>query len=127
MKLKKYDKLVILFLLAISLALGIVTKNSKKNLIGDYLLVELDGKEYGRYPLDQDRIVEVKSNKTGLNKIEIKDHKAKMIYANCPDGLCMRMPRIGTKGETIICLPHKLYLEVISEGDSEEDLDGVVR
>lgn len=119
------DIVVIVFLLVSSLAMVFVTRNMTGLARGDYLLIQLDGKEYGRYDLSKDRKIEVKSKSGGLNTIEIKDKEAKMVFANCSDLICMRMPPIKDDGQTIVCLPHRLMVEVVS--DRENDIDQVVQ
>lgn len=125
MKLKRMDIFVIVFLLVSSLAMVFVTKNTKGLARGDYLLIQLDGKEYGRYDLSKDRTIEIKSKSAGLNTIEIKDKEAKMTFANCRDLICTKMPAIKDDGQTIVCLPHRLMVEVVSERES--DIDQVVQ
>lgn len=121
MKLKKADIVVILSLLLISLSFVFVTQKMTQEAEGDYLVIELDGKEYGRYDLSKNQTIEVKSPNGGLNTIEIKDKQAKMTFANCLDLICMNMPAIKDDGQTIVCLPHRLYLEVDSSEKSEVD------
>ena len=51
-----------------------------------------------------------------------------MKEANCRDLLCTHMPSIKKVGETIVCLPHRLILEIVSEKEEsdEEEIDKVV-
>lgn len=125
MKIKKMDIIVIIILFIASLGLVFFTKNMTKKEAGDLLIIEVDGEEYGRYDLGKNQTIEIKSKDDGVNKIEIKDNKAKMIYANCPDLVCTNMPAIKNDGETIVCLPHKLLIEVKS--DRENKIDQVVQ
>lgn len=125
MKIKKMDIVIIFILFFTSLALVFLTKNLQSQADGDYLVIELDGKEYGRYDLSKEQTIEVKSQNGGLNTVEIKDKKARMIYANCMDLICTKMPPISEKGQNIVCLPHRLYLEV--DSNKEADIDQVVK
>ena len=43
--------------------------------------------------------------------------------AECPDKLCMRQGAISRDGQTIVCLPHKLVVEVI--GGEKEAYDSI--
>lgn len=121
MKIKKMDIIVIFVLFFISLGLVFITKNNEAMADGEYLVIELDGKEYGKYDLEEDQTIEIESENGGKNTIEIKDKKANMVYANCRDLICTKMPPISEKGQTIVCLPHRLYLEVDSNQDAEID------
>ena len=44
-----------------------------------------------------------------------------MKEADCPDHLCMKQGEISHKGETIVCLPNRVVIEVESNQDSEFD------
>lgn len=125
MKIKKMDILIILILFISSLIMVFLTKNMTNQAVGDYLVIELDGKEYGKYDLSYDRTIKIESSNGGLNTVEIKNNKATMIYANCLDLICTKMPPISDKGQTIVCLPHRLFLEIESNKDS--DIDQVVQ
>lgn len=48
------------------------------------------------------------------NKIKITDHSIEMIEANCNDQLCIRRGKINKAGQTIVCLPHKLMIQIKS-------------
>lgn len=125
MKIKKMDIVIICLLFFTSLALVFLTKNLISQAQGDFLVIELDGKEYGRYDLSKEKIIDIKDQKGGKNTIEIKNRKARMIYANCLDLICTKMPPISQKGQTIVCLPHRLYLEI--DSDKEVEIDQVVQ
>jgi len=36
-----------------------------------------------------------------------------VIEADCPDKICVKHTNIKNAGETIICLPHKLVIEIV--------------
>lgn len=40
--------------------------------------------------------------------------------ANCTDQLCVRQGSISGVGETIVCLPHRVVVEITSENNEEE-------
>ncbi|WP_440248169.1 NusG domain II-containing protein [Catenibacterium faecis] len=44
-----------------------------------------------------------------------------MISATCPDHLCIKQGTINKKGQSIICLPHKLIVEVVSGDEKQQD------
>ena len=49
-----------------------------------------------------------------------------MKEADCPDQICRKHKAIDKSGETIVCLPHKVVIEV--EADTrEQELDGITR
>lgn len=52
---------------------------------------------------------------SGLNIIMIENGKVSVIDANCPDKICVEHKEIDSVGETIICLPHKLIVEIAGD------------
>ena len=50
---------------------------------------------------------------------EIKDGYVTMTEADCPDHLCMKQKRISKTGGTIVCLPNRVVLEIVSRESSE--------
>lgn len=91
---------------------------------GSTITVTIDGIEYGTYSLLEEQTITIKEG-DALNIIEIKDGKAFMLEASCPDQLCVDQNDISFDKESIICLPNKVVITVTS--DLESDLDGIVR
>lgn len=87
---------------------------------GNMVQIMVDGKEFGVYSLAKDQVIDI----NGTNTLEIKDGKAEMISAECPDKLCVHQKAISKSGESIICLPYKIVVRV--EGAEEaSDYDAV--
>ena len=74
------------------------------------------------------------------NLISVADGTVIMEAADCKDQICVHHKPVSSKGESIICLPHRLVVEIvggenasvnIQDGHSkemlDEPLDGVVR
>ena len=91
---------------------------------GSTVQVEVDGTVIGTYPLSVDREVEIKTGENGeeLNLLVIKDGKATVTTATCPDGICAAHRPISREGESIICLPHKVVVTVIGGSGEEPDV-----
>ena len=53
-----------------------------------------------------------KSRNGHYNKVEIKGEKIAMVAANCQDQICVHSGWISKAGQTIVCLPHKLLIEI---------------
>ena len=65
------------------------------------------------------------------NKICICDGEAYMEEADCPDGYCMNQGKIKGRRQTIVCLPHKLVVEVTGtrendQSDEAEEIPDIV-
>ena len=98
--------------------IGIIYFNS---LPSGQVEIKVAGKMVGTYSLLEDRQIEL--NYKGENLVEIKDGKARMVYANCPDQYCVKHREISRNGESIICLPNQVVVTVT--GGEDQDVDGV--
>ncbi len=89
---------------------------------GDTVVVEIDGNLYGTYALSEDRTVEIRTGEDGeeLNLLVIRDGKAFMESATCPDGICADHKPIRREGESIVCLPHRVVIIVRATADQNE-------
>lgn len=92
---------------------------------GTEFVVKQNGELIGSYSLSEDEELTFYSDGGKKNVVEIKDGQARMKEADCPDKLCIKQKAISKKGESIICLPHKLTLEVT--GGEERELDALVQ
>ena len=91
---------------------------------GSNIVITVDGEEYGTYSLLEEQTITIGEGDT-KNIIEIKGGKAYMKDASCPDQLCVDQNEISYDKESIICLPNKVVITVIS--DVESEVDGIVR
>ena len=77
-----------------------------------------------RYPLNQDRRVEV-PGPLGTSELVIKEGRASIMSSPCPHKTCMAMGDIGTEGGILVCLPNEIVVRV---GNGQPDgLDAVSR
>lgn len=91
---------------------------------GSYVQVEINGKAVETVKLNED--FEKQYDIDGkTNTLVIKDGKASVTQANCPDGICVNHMPIRRSGESIICLPHKFVVTVINEQGSDDEIDAV--
>lgn len=91
---------------------------------GTYVEIRVEGEKTTAYPLSTDRR-ETVHTAFGENTIMIQDGAVSMTSADCPDKVCVSMRRISRSGETIVCLPHKLVLEIKNSGNEANSLDAV--
>lgn len=113
----KNDIFLILFFLIIGLGTFALIQFHGKS--GAQIRVSVNNKEYGVYSLDRDQTIKL-ANEDGENIIVIEDGKASMTKADCPDKICVNHAAISKKGETIVCLPHKVVVEVINETGTQK-------
>ena len=85
------------------------------------VLVRQDGQLLRALPLDC--TVEF-ATVHGTNVVEVSGGTVRITFADCPDGTCMRMGPIRRTGETLVCLPHRLTVEITGAAES---VDAVTR
>ncbi len=93
---------------------------------GNNVVVKINGVETATYSLSGDVRYEIKTgkNKENINVLVIKDGKAYITEADCPDGICKEYRPISYVGETIVCLPHRVVIEITGE-TTDISLDAV--
>lgn len=121
---KKNDWILMIALLAVAGLIGVgYTFIQGANTENAEAVVLIDGKEYGRFSLDKDREERIELSDGSYNILVIKDGKADMTEASCPDKICVNHRDISKRGESITCLPNKVIIE-IRNGESS-DLDAI--
>lgn len=118
---KKMDVIliaVIFFLSAVSFFIIKINGNAS----GNEVTIKVDGELYGTYSLDknQEILIELES---GSNCISICDGEVYMKTADCPDGYCMQQGHIHNVNETIVCLPHRLVVEIGTSSETAGESD----
>ena len=121
---KKKDMILIVAVLAISLISFAAIKMTQKD--GKEVIVTVEGKEVYKTSIKKDQIYQI-PEKNGTNVMQIKDGKVTMKKADCKDQICADHKAIEKSGETIVCLPHKVVIEIRSEDGKEQELDGVTQ
>lgn len=120
---KKADFIVIGAVAAVVCILLIALYGFGSN--GNSVTIEVDGKVTEELPLDTDarRVIETDG---GVNVLVIENGEAVMTEADCPDGICTAHKPISRVGESIICLPHKVVVTVVTDSDSADgEVDAV--
>ena len=83
---------------------------------GAYAVVLKENAEIGRYSLAEDIEILIKDGDKVTNILVIKDGTAEMKSAICPDKICVNHRPVNKSGQTIVCLPEKIVVKIISEG-----------
>lgn len=94
------------------MALTGISRGSGGKLLAE---VTIDGRLYGEFPMYEDTVVDI-DEPLGHNTLVISDGQACISEADCPDQYCVRHRAVSKTGETIICLPHKLVVEIKAYG-----------
>lgn len=123
---KKPRRADILLIGGLIIALGIaalvlnLTKSS-----GDTVIVRVSGEQVYSFCLDEDVDMVIEGKDGGTNRLIISDGKAWLQNATCPDKLCEGMGKIDSSGESVICLPNEVVVEI--HGADEDDVDTVAK
>lgn len=121
--LKTADFYLIVVLLLITAGLLVwIQFGVKKH--GETVLIKVDGNIVKQLPLSSDIEFDIAGYQGGSNHIVIKEGTVCMTEADCPDELCVHTGAVKKTGETIVCLPHRVVVEIRGTADS---LDSVVQ
>ncbi len=106
---KKAD--IILSCTVVAVSLGMIFSFFFFQKSGNQVLITVDGEVYGEYSLEVDRVIEVKTD-LGINVVKIDGGMASVKDADCPDKYCVSHIAVKNSGETVVCLPHRLIVEI---------------
>ncbi|MDY3833390.1 MAG: NusG domain II-containing protein [Candidatus Ventricola sp.] len=125
---KKKDIIIIALALLAALALYLVSQVSL-GTEASVVVVTVDGEEVLRKPLAMENRYEIAQDDGSLNVIRVEDGAVFMEEANCRDGLCIRQGKMRNGAKTIVCLPHKVVVQLKGDapaGDNS-DLDVIIQ
>ena len=106
------DLVLILSLLFVGILVFLIIELTKTE--GSTVSVTVNGESVAEYSLSEDGEYSING---GTNILIISDGKAYLKEANCPDKLCVNQGKISMSGERIVCLPNKVMIEILGEGD----------
>lgn len=89
--------------------------------------ITVDGKFFKTVELTkEEQTIDVKT-KFGYNNLKVHDYGIEMIDADCPDKVCLSFGFIERNGGTIVCLPHRLMVEIVGAPGEGDDIDVIVK
>ena len=93
------------------------------------IVVTLDGKEVLRRPLAVENTYDIAQEDGSLNVIAVENGAVYMKDANCRDGLCIRQGKMRNGAKTIVCLPHKVVVQLTGDApvSDNSDLDIIIQ
>lgn len=119
--LKKGDFIIFALVAALAAALLFLPKNEGAGAAAQIIL---KGAVVDELSLESDRALEYDID--GVRFIaDIKGGKIAISEISCPDHLCVKTGYIGSAGQSIICLPNRLVIKIIS--GSEWEVDAVAK
>lgn len=124
---KKGDKItsiIVILIITVSI-IGVFTYKNFKSGPEKIALIKQDGKviktiDLNKIKYKQKFIVKYKSS--NFNKIEIENGKIAITDADCPDKICVKTGWISEPGQSIVCLPHKLIIEIEGKNSNYDDI-----
>ena len=119
-KLRKAD----LLLLAAALVFGaVLAAVLLLRSPGGTVQVRVAGAVTAGYPLDRDASYTITGTNGGTNLLVIEDGAARIEEASCPDGVCVHTGRIRRNGQSIVCLPNQVVVEIVSDTENSSGVD----
>ena len=110
----RLNVIAVLAITAVALAAA-VTANALGNAVDarTVIIQAADGNTF-KMPLSQDDVLTVASS-AGTNVIEVQAGKVRVSEADCPNQDCVEQGWISNAGQQIVCLPHKLVVNITDE------------
>ena len=118
---KKADIIIILGVILLGISALLITIFAGRQAPG-YVRVSVNGRITAEYRLDTDREFSVTGYDGGEVRGTISGGIVDVTSATCPDKICVNHTVIKRTGESIVCLPNRVVITIIS---SDED-DGVI-
>ncbi|KPG68472.1 NusG domain II-containing protein [Enterococcus sp. RIT-PI-f] len=117
--LRPYDYLIIFLLIVGSFLPLVLFQAQAQSQTGDrYGVIRINGQEVDRFNLDTLSTLEKTyyPAQGQYNIIEIDDGRIRVKEDNSPDQIAVKTGWISKNGQTSICLPHKLVIEIKQSG-----------
>ncbi len=115
---------IILAAVIVIIAVAVLLFTTATREQGDRVVVKINGVETQSYSLSENIKFEIKTGKNNeeYNVVVIENGKVRVTEADCPDGICEDYRPISYVGQTIVCLPHKVVIEIVGD-KTASDLD----
>ena len=125
-RISRNDVIFLAILLAVvTVFLVVYERTGTRADAGACVRVTVDGSVYGTYALGEEQEIPIVQDGVTTNVLTIRDGRADMTEADCPDKLCVHQKAISKKHEMIVCLPNKVVVEVT--GSEENGFDSIAR
>lgn len=109
-KIRVWEILIICIIVILSVFLFLLFKILGHD--GKTAVITIDSEVINTINLEteKDMILKLKGHENII--IEVKDGKIRVLSSDCPDKICVKRGFISKAGESIICLPNKLIIEI---------------
>mgnify|MGYP005791961367 CR=1 FL=1 len=121
MRSTRFWVLIVAAVLAVSLLAAAVVRLASPG--GSVAEITVDGQVVER--IDLDRVTEgytfTVEDEWGSNTIQVEPGRIRVLEADCPDQVCVRQGWISDEVTPIVCLPHRLVIQVSGGTDAGVD------
>lgn len=125
---KLFDGIIIVALIILSFApyavLAITQKDLSISTTQTTAIVSIDGKEVDRFTLSEEtehQLITYHPSKKQYNIVEIEGTRIRVKEDNSPDQIAVKTGWISKPGQTSICLPHRLVVEIVGVSDESDN------
>lgn len=118
---KKKDFILIAVIL-LAIVIAFFANKAINSGQSDRIEIYVNNKLYKEYLIDANEKITIK-NGNEKNVVYIHDNGVEMLEADCPDGVCVDTGFINKPGQSIVCLPHKINIKIVTDDKSKKELD----
>lgn len=117
----KFEFLLLAGLIAIGALLALVLLLTRKE--GAVVTVRVSGQVVEQFSLHDTVRYTITGADGGTNLLIVQDGEAWLEDADCPDALCVGMGKIHLNGQSIVCLPHEVVIEIVGGATEQTGID----
>ncbi len=119
---KKGDLLIIVFGLVMALAVYFTYSHFSAQTDQLSVVIKSEGQVVKTIPCQSGHSETYQLNNAyGVNNIAVKDGVVVMTSADCHNQICVKSGKIARAGQSIICLPHRVSVEIVGDNSAEVD------
>jgi hypothetical protein len=88
---------------------------------GKNAVISVDGKTVASYPLAGEAQTVTVEGDLGPVTIRLEEGKIRITQSPCPHQLCVKQGAVQAAGQTIVCLPNRLVIEITGPDSGKTD------
>jgi hypothetical protein len=126
---KRWDILITILLISVSLLPLVIFTHVQAGKVNEHSIlvavISVEHEVVERITLTDNTgvdIFDLTPSAHDRNTIEVRDDRIRMKSATCSDQVCVNFGFISKSGETIVCLPHKILIEIQTIDGNTDDL-----
>ena len=110
-----------IIILALSIATIVSLFASRTDKAGTVIFISSNGQNV-TIPLSKDTLLNL-SGPIGNSKLKIENHIVYITNAPCSQRICQHQGRISKIGQSLICVPNKIVVQIMGKRKSNLDID----